>query len=106
MAEMIGRAGVKLFEAHIIALIFGKMPNNFWHMAKSGLYIMTKEAVFTPKPGLAKTASARALSKMGSILNITINSYADLARHARAGLPVRHLKPLRSRGFPAKKLTG
>lgn len=104
MAEMVDRAGVQLFEARIIALTFGKMLNNLWHIAKSRLYIMTKEAVFTPKPGLAKTASARALSKMGSILNITINSYADLARHARAGLPVSSFETFTQQGFSRKEV--
>lgn len=64
---------------------------------------MTKEAVFTPKSGSSKTASARALAKMGSILNISITSYSDLSRYARAGLPVSSFETFTQQGFSRKE---
>jgi putative toxin-antitoxin system antitoxin component (TIGR02293 family) len=49
---------------------------------------MNNPSIFTPKGVHAKSASLRALERVGIILDITITKPGDLARFARIGLPV------------------
>jgi len=64
---------------------------------------MTNIAVFTPKSVHTKTASVRALTKLGQLLNISIKNPNDLARFARGGLPVSAFETFTQHGFSRKE---
>ncbi|MEY4590235.1 MAG: hypothetical protein RL497_2311 [Pseudomonadota bacterium] len=64
---------------------------------------MSKPAIFTPKKIQTKSVSARALSRVGEILNVVITNQGDFARHARSGLPVTAFERFTLSGFTRKE---